>query len=153
MSSPPSLPSRYPVAAGLLAGLAACWSVVVGYLVPLLGPDAGAVDPLTYGAATSWVGFLLVPLAPAAVGYAGGHAAAGCLDLPRAGATCLGVGLVAGVVGVGTGLVGQPGSISTAHLGLQLASFGLRAVRPASVAAAAFVACLAVAAERRDGRA
>lgn len=139
------VPSGYLVVAGLLAGLAALRSLVVNYLAAWF--DVSATTVATYGLVAGWLGFLLVPVCAAGVGYAGGSAADGPPELARSGVACLGIGLLASVAAVGVALVVQPSSVSYQSLLYQTAGFALNVARAVTTAAVAFVAGAAVATE------
>ena len=141
------VPDRYPLIAGVLAGLV----TLRDQLVPAVHVwvDADVATIATYYAATAWVAFLFVPLAALAVGYAGGRTASGSLDLGRVGLVCLAVGVASSVLAVGVGIVLVPPSVTPAsNLLLVVGSRAFSVVRPSVLAAISAVAGAALGANR-----
>ena len=141
------VPDRYPLVAGILAGVV----TLRDQLVPAIHAwvDADVATIATYYATTAWLAFLFVPVAALAVGYVGGRTASGGVDLGRAGLVCLAVGVASSVLAVGVGVVLMPPSVEPAsNLFLQVGTYAFGVVRPPVLAAVSVVAGASLGAAR-----
>ncbi|QLG61351.1 hypothetical protein [Halorarum salinum] len=140
--------TRYPALAGLLAGVATLRDRLVPFVYAWT--DADATTLAAYYSVTTWLAFLLVPVAAVTVGYAGGRTAADAdLDLGRVGLVCLAAGLAASVVAIAVSVLLRPDSVmATTGLPLRAVGYAHAVVRAPAIAAVATVAGVALAADR-----